>query len=113
MRRCTGLAGFLTGLLIVCTTLGRAQGLYPVSTDEKVNRSSLILEGKVISQRSAWNSRHTMIYTTSTVEVYKLFKGNLEKNLVEVVTLGGAVDGYYIHASHLLELHNDELGIFF
>jgi hypothetical protein len=113
MRRCTGLAGFLTGLLIVCTTLVRAQGLYPVSTDEKVNRSSLILEGKVISQRSAWNSRHTMIYTTSTVEVYKLFKGNLEKNLVEVVTIGGAVDGYYIHASHLLELHNDELGIFF
>ena len=37
----------------------------------------LIAEGKVIEKKSFWNNEHTMIYTANTIEVYKLFKGNL------------------------------------
>lgn len=113
MRSSTGIAGLFTGLLILCVSLGYGQGLYPISTEDKINRSSLIVEGKVISQKASWNSARTMIFTTSQVEVYKVFKGSLQKNIVEVVTFGGAVDGYFIQASHLLELHKNEVGIFF
>ena len=113
MRRSAGLIGFLPVFLFLFMGTALGQGLYPVSTEDKVNRSSLIVEGKVVKQKSAWNPARTMIYTTSTVEVYKVFKGNIDKSLVEVVTYGGAVDGYYIHASHLLELRNDEIGVFF
>ena len=113
MRFSTRLAVMISGLLILSTAIVRSQGIYPVSTDEKVRGSSLIVEGRVISQNSYWNEKRTMIYTTSKVEVYKVFKGSSEKSIIDVVTTGGAVDGYYIHASHLLELHKDELGIFF
>lgn len=54
-----------------------------------------------------------MIYTASEVEVYKVFKGSLEKNAVEIITIGGAVDGTYIQATHLLDLNKNEVGVFF
>jgi hypothetical protein len=90
-----------------------AQNLYRISLDEKVQRSSLIVEGKVISQKSFWNPRHTMIYTSNKVEVFKIFKGSLRDTTIEVLTQGGSVDGVSIEASDLLDLLTDETGIFF
>ena len=113
MRGFTGRAGLILGFLILLFSIARTQGLYPVSTDKKIVNSSLIVEGKVISKRSAWNSNHTMIYTTSQVEVYKVFKGSLQKNTIEIVTVGGAVDGHLIQATHLLELSKNDVGVFF
>ena len=113
MRSFTGQAGFIFGCLMLCFSFARTQGLYPVSTDQKIVHSTLIIEGKVISKKSAWNSSHTMIYTTSQVEVYKVFKGTLQKNTVDIITIGGAVDGHLIQATHLLELNTNDVGIFF
>lgn len=113
MRSFTGQAGFIFGCLILCFSFARSQGLYPVSTEQKIINSTLIVEGKVISRKSAWNNSHTMIYTTSQVEVYKVFKGTLQKKTVDIITIGGAVDGYLIQATHLLELNKNDVGIFF
>lgn len=113
MRRFTGLAGLIFSCLFLCFSTARTQGLYPVSTEKKIINSTLIVEGKVISRSSDWNSAHTMIYTTSQVEVYKVFKGTLQKNIIDVITIGGAVDGHLIQATHLLELKKNDVGIFF
>lgn len=113
MRRFFSLPLCISGALFFCSLVARSQGIYQVSTDEKISRSSLIIEGKVVGKKSYWNPSHTMIYTSNQVEVYKVFKGSTEKNVIEVVTTGGAVGNHYIHASHLLQLNKNETGIFF
>lgn len=113
MRSFTGLAGFLLVCLTACFITGQSQGLYPITTDQKVSHSSLIIEGKVIEKKSFWNKNKTMIYTSNLVEVYKVFKGTTQKNTIEIITTGGAVGDYYIHASHLLELEKEDVGVFF
>lgn len=87
--------------------------LYKIDLDEKVSKSSLIVEGKVIAKRSFWNDAHTMIFTSNTVEVYKVFKGSLVANTIEVVTQGGAVGTRAVIVSDLLQLDENKKGIFF
>jgi hypothetical protein len=113
MRRFTVRAGLIFGCLVLFYSVARTQGLYPVSTEQKIINSTLIVEGKVISKRSEWNTNHTMIYTASEIEVYKVFKGSIQKNTVEIITVGGAVGGNVIQATHLLELNKNEVGVFF
>jgi hypothetical protein len=113
MRSLTGLKALLSLCWILSFFSAKTQGLYPVSTDQKVVHSTLIVEGKVISKHSEWNPAHTMIYTTNEVEVYKVFKGTLQKKTIDVITVGGAVGGYAIQASHLLELNKNDVGVFF
>ena len=73
MRSKAGVAGFICVSLLLFCTVSLAQSLYPVSTDQKVVSSTLIIEGKLLYKRSAWYSNRTMIYTTNEVEVYKVF----------------------------------------
>lgn len=105
--------------LLLCTAIACisiqiiAQSLYPVSMDEKVTNSQLIVEGKVIEQKSFWDPQHTLIYTSNTIEVYKVFKGTLVTSIIEVMTTGGTVGTQSVTASDLLELSPGEIGVFF
>ncbi len=90
-----------------------AQGLYPVSLDEKIGHSSLIVEGKVISQEGFWNDSHSMIFTRNRVAVYKIFKGNFQADSVDIITTGGSVGNKFMSASHLLQLNKSDVGVFF
>ncbi len=74
-------------LLTVFSTT-KAQ-LYKIDLAGKVNKASLIVEGTVTGKHSFWNEAHTIIYTSNTVHVYKLFKGNLITADIEVITRGG------------------------
>jgi hypothetical protein len=87
--------------------------LYEISIEEKIANSSLIVEGKVVSQRSFWNPAHSMIYTANTIELYKVFKGVSSSSHIEVLTQGGSVGNEAINASDLLELEKEHVGIFF
>lgn len=102
----------LVACLFVFSPVLNAQ-LYKVELDEKVKSAMLIAEGKVIEKKSFWNAEHTMIYTANTVEVYKLFKGNLIEKNIEIITEGGGVDNYFIEASDLLNLDKGQTGVFF
>src|SRR5690349_9768126 len=96
---------------IVYTSYG--QSLYPVSLDKKIQSSSLIVEGRVASKQSFWNASHTMIFTNNKIEIYKVFKGSLQKDYIEVMTQGGTVGGESYGVSDLLSLSNNEIGVFF
>ncbi len=90
-----------------------SQALYPVKLSEKMDKSTLVVEGKVISKTSFWNPNHTMIYTSNQVQVYKVFKGNMLSSNIEVLTVGGSVGLESIDASELLTLEKGEIGVFF
>lgn len=90
-----------------------AQSLYPVSLDEKVQQSTLIVEGKVIEQTPFWNPTHTMIFTSNKVEVYKVFKGSVSTQYIEILTQGGTLDNLVMGATELLELERGHIGVFF
>ncbi len=87
--------------------------LYEVKMEEKLANSNLVIEGKVLSQHSFWNEKHSMIYTTNKVEVYKIFKGTVSSSSIEIMTQGGNVNGEAISASDLLELSTGYVGVFF
>ncbi|HUQ66254.1 MAG TPA: hypothetical protein VM101_08870, partial [Flavitalea sp.] len=113
MRGVIAHAVLTIGYLIFCFISAHSQGLYPITTEQKIIKSTLIIEGKVLAKKSAWNSSHTMIYTSSQVEVYKVFKGTLQAKTIDIITVGGAVDRHVIQASHLLELNRNDVGVFF
>ncbi len=102
---------FLTFLQV--SERATAQSLYPVSMEAKISNSSLIVEGRVVSQKSFWNDRHTMIFTANQVEVYKIFKGKTQDASIEVLTVGGTVGLDAIEASDLLVLDKGTVGVFF
>lgn len=98
-------------LLLVQFVKGNA--LYPVSLSEKVANSSLIIEGKVVSKHSYWNSSHTFIFTTNKIKIYKIFKGSINEDFLEIITEGGTVGNSSIEASDLLTLEQEKIGVFF
>ena len=99
---------------------GRAQVTpHPTTTDylgepvpQLVAKATAVFEGKVIGGHSFWNSTHKMIYTTHTVKVYKVFKGQVGPT-VEIVTEGGITEDAIMDFSHGFELGDRAAGLFF
>lgn len=114
MNRLTALRmAMLCVLLMAAISSATAQALYEVPLDRKVQSSSLIIEGKVTGQKSFWDPAHSMIYTSNTVEVYKVFKGSVNRTEIEIMTVGGSVGDESIEASDLLTLQPEQVGVFF
>ena len=98
---------FFTSFLSVSAQVS----LREISLKEQVENSSLVVEGKVVAQRTFWDADHRLIYTANTVEVSKVFKGD-EIKTIEILTLGGAVGLNAMVASNTLKLREGNLGIF-
>lgn len=79
---------------------------------QKASASNDIFEGKVISKYSYWNAAHNMIYTVNTLEVYKVFKGNLTASRIGIITEGGTVGLNRIQVEPSLELGIGDEGLF-
>ena len=86
-------------------------GLVEISLQKQIEASSLVVEGKVISKQSFWDANHHNIYTTNTVEVYKVFKG-LRVETIEVITPGGTVGLNAESVSPSLKLRKGDIGVF-
>ncbi|MBI1226598.1 MAG: T9SS type A sorting domain-containing protein [Bacteroidetes bacterium] len=86
--------------------------LYEVSLDEKIEKASLIVEGKVIAQES-YRSPDGEVYTANKVAVSALLKGKLKESFVTVTTWGGETEEEIVTWSHMLTLRLGEEGVFF
>lgn len=86
--------------------------LTPISLSERIEKATIILEGKVIGQACYWDEAKTHIYTSNLLEVYKLFKGRLLTTRVEIITRGGIVGNQMERISNTLELKLGDVGIF-
>lgn len=90
-----------------------ANALYPVSIEEKITHSTNIIEGKVVSKTCFWNADHSFIFTSNKIKVYKIFKGGVTADYIEVLTQGGNIGNSTIEASDLLSLQEGNIGVFF
>jgi PKD repeat protein len=86
--------------------------MVPVTLNDRINNSSLVIEGKVIAQKSFWNQKHDYIYTSNLVDVYKVFKGVAVQTQIEVVTDGGEIDLMLQKVEPSLQLNINDVGIF-
>jgi PKD repeat protein len=87
--------------------------LVPLSLQERVNASTLIVEGIVQSKTCHWNSDQTMIYTKNKVQISKIFKGSglISQYTIDVITMGGVIGNKAVKAEPELELETGEIGI--
>jgi hypothetical protein len=83
-----------------------------VPLSQRRSGSDLIVEGRVIASKSFWNEDHTMIYTSNTVEILKIFKGQVTTSTIDVLTQGGTVGLDRIKVSPSLSLQTGNVGIF-
>ncbi|MEP6465262.1 MAG: T9SS type A sorting domain-containing protein [Parafilimonas sp.] len=87
--------------------------LYKIDLDSKINKASLIVEGKITGKTSFWNDDHTVIYTSNKVHIYKLFKGHILSKEIEVITQGGSVGNKCLKVSDVIQFDNGQKGMFF
>ncbi len=84
-----------------------------VPLTQRIQNSTVIIEGKVINKISFWNSQHTLIFTSNSIEVYKSFKGKITSKQVELITEGGTVGDKMHVVEPSLQLNEGETGVFF
>lgn len=87
--------------------------LREVSLSNKINTSNLLVEGKVIEKQSFWGGDKKHIYTSNTIEIYKIFKGNFNSPTIEIITKGGTVGLNAERVDPSLQLTNEMVGLFF
>lgn len=80
--------------------------------EERTQKSTTIIQGKVIKQDYCWNAEKTLIYTIHTIEVDNALKGNIASK-IEIITPGGSLDGKLIVVEPNAELKVGSEGIFF
>ncbi|MCF8424973.1 MAG: PKD domain-containing protein, partial [Bacteroidia bacterium] len=102
---------FFAFSFITCKQASAQCMMFPVSLNQKVTNSSLVIEGKVVNQSCFWDSGHFNIYTSNLIEVYKTFKSN-SSAYVEVITEGGTVGNDKEVVEPSLELSIGDVGVF-
>ena len=75
------------------TTITSATTIIPVSVERLASESSHVVEGRVISTESKWNSQHTLIFTYTKFQVVKTLKGSPQPSFM-VKQIGGSAEGY-------------------
>ncbi len=112
MKKITPVA-FILGLMIClnCSKLFSQVSLVEIPLNQQIQESSLIIEGKVLSKESFWDTTSRNIYTINTIEVYKVFKGD-KAEFINVITLGGTVGLTAQISSHSLQLDSNNIGVF-
>lgn len=99
-------------LIIIFSSFNVKSQEIPVDIVKRVTNSSNIFEGRVIRSDSYWSHDKKYIYTSSTIQIYKIFKGDITCGKIEVITDGGNVNDTTLEISHNLVLKEGMVGIF-
>jgi len=70
--------------------------------------ADIIVTGKVVDQKSQWNSEKSKIYTQVTLQVEEFLKGSTNQDRVIITHLGGEVGSVGETYSHIPTFKNDE-----
>lgn len=84
----------------------------PIDIIDRVNAVDYIFEGKVIHSTPYKTANGKYIYTSNTIQITKILKGDLTCGTVELITDGGFVDDLGVEVSHSLDLRKGCSGIF-
>lgn len=100
-------------ILLLSTTLASAQCMIdPWSLEKRVSTSTTIVEARVVAKECTWDAAHENIYTVNTLEVYRVFKGQVNTQTIELVTEGGLVGDEMLRVSPALTVELGEVGVF-
>lgn len=102
----------LANLLVLLISVPAIAQMRALTFSEKIENATDVFEGKVIRKTCFWDAQHSRIHTSNTIEVYKIFKGNITTSEVEIITEGGQVGDEIHTTSHALELKEGSVGIF-
>ena len=75
--------------------------------------ADMIITGKVIDQKSQWNSDNSRIYTNVTIQVDEYLKGSDNQNRIVITHLGGEVGDIGETYSHIPTFIDDENVVLF
>src|SRR5690606_23961989 len=84
----------------------------PIDFVNRINEVNFIFEGKVTHSKPYYAHNGQYIYTSNTVEITKILKGDLKCGTIEIITKGGEIDDKKLEVSHSLELLKGSSGIF-
>ena len=70
--------------------------------------ADMIITGKVVDQKSQWNSDNSRIYTNVTIQVDEYLKGSENQNRIVITHLGGEVGSVGETYSHIPTFIDDE-----
>jgi len=70
--------------------------------------ADVILTGRVVQKEASWNSSKTRIYTKTTLQINERLKGDHTDSAVEIISLGGEVDGVGELYSHIPNFKESE-----
>lgn len=79
---------------------------------ERVSESAIIVEASVLKQEAFYGDAYGLIYTNNLLEIYKVFKGQVTSQFIEVVTMGGVLSDQALVVHPSLELNSGQVGIF-
>ena len=88
---------FLISFLLLCLLCGFGSGLTVYQNDTQlIQTSDLIVHGKIIEVKSAWNAQKTHIETTAQVLVNDTLKNDdilpiVPGSIITVMVMGGTV----------------------
>ena len=99
-------------LAFLTSAISQSQSIIgSVPLAERIQNSSAVLEGKVIAQNCFWDAKHERIYTSSKIELYRVFKGNVNTSYAEIITQGGKVDEDLLIVEPELQLAIGDIGL--
>lgn len=80
---------------------------------DRMKKSDIVIEGKVIKNESFWDAERTGIYTANTIELTKIFKGDIKGKEITLITSGGKVADEIVIVTHHFQINDNAEGIFF
>ena len=87
MKKSYSLLAFLYVSLFLNMKILSQCMMVEVAVEQRVHQSELVIEGKIIEKQCYWDAKQKKIYTANTVEVYKILKGTLAADKIELLTI--------------------------
>lgn len=101
----------LFALLVFSFVSAQDEFLVKIPIKQQVAMASTVVEGKVVSKKSYWDTGRKNIYTVHTIDVSKVYKG-ASKQQIHLVSLGGVVGFQAQIAKPQLSLRPNAVGVF-
>jgi hypothetical protein len=92
------------------TNLYSQELIYPIST--RLILANYIFEGEIIESHPYYDASGKYINTSNTIEISKIFKGDISCGTIEMITKGGYINGDGVKYSHSVEVVEGSSGIF-
>jgi hypothetical protein len=99
----------IMALLISCLSFSQEMPI-PIST--RLTQSEYVFEGTVIESNPYYDESGKYINTSNTIEITKIFKGDIQCGTIELITRGGTVNGESTFIPHELRVIKGSSGIF-